>query len=258
MDSGKSVAAFKCGPDYIDPLFHERVLGVPSKNLDLYFTDEKTTRGLFLAENESQISVVEGVMGLYDGLGGIEERASAYHLAKVLQTPIILVIDVHGMGRSVLAEVKGFLAMDTGHLIQGLILNRCSVNFYEQLKGMIEKEVGLAVLGYFPVRKDLQFQSRHLGLQLPDEIRDLPRGLRTDCRSDERDDRSGDVTGNRRTSRWSGGRENRTYLHGRTRYCYSKSKDRGCPRRGVCFLLCRQPAFVRSRGCRTLLFFSNG
>ena len=173
LDSGKSVAAFKCGPDYIDPLFHERVLGVPSKNLDLYFTDEKTTRGLFLAENESQISVVEGVMGLYDGLGGIEERASAYHLAKVLQTPIILVIDVHGMGRSVLAEVKGFLAMDTGHLIQGLILNRCSVNFYEQLKGMIEKEVGLAVLGYFPVRKDLQFQSRHLGLQLPDEIRDL-------------------------------------------------------------------------------------
>lgn len=173
LDSRKSVAAFKCGPDYIDPLFHERVLGVPSKNLDLYFTDEKTTRGLFLAGNESQISVVEGVMGLYDGLGGVEERASAYHLAKVLQTPIILVVDVHGMGRSVLAEVKGFLAMDTDHLIQGLILNRCSANFYEQLKGLIEKEVGLAVLGYFPVRKDLQFQSRHLGLQLPDEIRDL-------------------------------------------------------------------------------------
>ena len=169
----KHPVSFKCGPDYIDPLFHERVLGVPSKNLDLYFTDEKTTRGLFLAENESQISVVEGVMGLYDGLGGIEERASAYHLAKVLQTPIVLVIDVHGMGRSVLAEVKGFLAMDTDHLIQGFILNRCSANFYEQLKGMIEKEVGLAVLGYFPVRKDLQFQSRHLGLQLPDEIRDL-------------------------------------------------------------------------------------
>ena len=54
LDSGKSVAAFKCGPDYIDPLFHERVLGVPSKNLDLYFTDEKTTRGLFLAENENE------------------------------------------------------------------------------------------------------------------------------------------------------------------------------------------------------------
>ena len=173
LDSGKSVAAFKCGPDYIDPLFHERVLGLPSKNLDLYFTDEKTTRGLFLTGNESQISVVEGVMGLYDGLGGIEERASAYQLAKVLQTPIILVIDVHGMGRSVLAEVKGFLAMDTDHLIQGLILNRCSANFNEQLKGLIEKEVGLAVLGYFPVRKDLQFQSRHLGLELPDEIRNL-------------------------------------------------------------------------------------
>lgn len=177
LDSGKSVAAFKCGPDYIDPLFHERVLGVPSKNLDLYFTDEKTTRGLFLAKNESQISVVEGVMGLYDGLGGIEERASAYHLAKVLQTPIILVIDVHGMGRSVLAEVKGFLAMDTGHLIQGLILNRCSANFYEQLKGLIEKEADIPVLGFFPVRKDLQFQSRHLGLQLPDEIQDLQKVL---------------------------------------------------------------------------------
>ena len=172
MDSGKSVAAFKCGPDYIDPLFHERVLGVPSKNLDLYFTDEKTTRGLFLAENESQISVVEGVMGLYDGLGGIEERASAYHLAKVLQTPIILVIDVHGMGRSVLAEVKGFLAMDTGHLIQGLILNRCSVNFYEQLKGMIEKKWVWRYWDTSLCGKIPQFQSRHLGLQLPDEIRD--------------------------------------------------------------------------------------
>lgn len=173
----KNIKAYKCGPDYIDPLFHKRVLGIPSKNLDLYFTDEAMTKALFLADRDRDLAIVEGVMGLYDGLGGTEETASAYHLAKTLQMPILLVVDVHGMGRSVLAEIMGFLAMDEKHLIQGVLLNRCSASFYEKLAPLIEKHLDIPVVGYFPVRKDLQFQSRHLGLQLPDEIEGIKHTL---------------------------------------------------------------------------------
>lgn len=173
----KNIKAYKCGPDYIDPLFHKRVLGIPSKNLDLYFTDEAMTKALFLADQDRDLAIVEGVMGLYDGLGGTEETASAYHLAKTLQMPILLVVDVHGMGRSVLAEIMGFLAMDEAHLIQGVLLNRCSASFYEKLAPLIEKNIKIPVVGYFPTRKDLQFQSRHLGLQLPGEIEDIKQKL---------------------------------------------------------------------------------
>lgn len=175
----KNIKAYKCGPDYIDPLFHKRVLGIPSKNLDLYFTDEVMTKALFLADRDRDLAIVEGVMGLYDGLGGVEETASAYHLAKALQMPILLVVDVHGMGRSVLAEIMGFLAMDEKHLIQGVLLNRCSASFYEKLAPLIEKHIDIPVVGYFPIRKDLQFQSRHLGLQLPDEIEGIKHTLQS-------------------------------------------------------------------------------
>ena len=82
-DSGKNVLSYKCGPDYIDPMFHKKVLGVPSKNLDTFFTDEKTTVQLFLDERaDGDFVVLEGVMGLYDGLGGIYEQGSSYPSGK--------------------------------------------------------------------------------------------------------------------------------------------------------------------------------
>lgn len=170
---GKSVSAFKCGPDYIDPMFHQKVIGVPSKNLDLFFTDEETTRTLFLQDNQSDVSVIEGVMGLYDGIGGIHEEASTYHLAKALKAPIILVINGHGMGRSMIAEINGFLAMDKEHLIKGVILNQVSPMFYETIRPVIEEETGVTVLGYYEKQKDIQLESRHLGLKLPHEIEEL-------------------------------------------------------------------------------------
>ncbi len=110
---------------------------------------------------------MEGVMGLYDGLGGIREEGSSYHLAKVTQTPIILVVDAKGMGKSVLPLITGFLAYDKEHLIRGVIFNRMSAVYYEILKPLAEDELGIAVLGYFPENKDLQIASRHLGLCLP-------------------------------------------------------------------------------------------
>ena len=126
------VSSYKCGPDYIDPMFHQKVLGVPAKNLDTFFTDEETTRKLFLADRkEGDFAVLEGVMGLYDGLGGIREEGSSYHLAKVTRTPIILVVDAKGMGRSVVALIAGFLQCDTDHLIRGVLLNRMSKGYYK-------------------------------------------------------------------------------------------------------------------------------
>lgn len=177
-DSGKNVSSYKCGPDYIDPMFHKKVLGVPSKNLDTFFTDEKTTVQLFLDERaDGDFAVLEGVMGLYDGLGGIYEQGSSYHLAKVTQTPIILVVDAKGMGKSVLALIAGFLQYDTQHLIKGVLLNRMSKGYYDIIKPLIEKELSVKVVGYFPEQKDIGLSSRHLGLVMPDELSDIKEQL---------------------------------------------------------------------------------
>lgn len=170
---GKSLRGFKCGPDYIDPMFHKKVLGITSKNLDLFFSDEVQIRQIFADDNNAELSVIEGVMGLYDGIGGVTEEASTYHLARVLRAPIILVIDAKGMGLSLAAEIQGFLGMDTEHLIKGIILNNISKSFYSQIKSVIEEKCGVAVLGYFPFQKDIEIESRHLGLKLPDEISDI-------------------------------------------------------------------------------------
>jgi len=116
-------------------------------------------------------------MGLYDGLGGVREEGSSYHLAKVTKTPIILVVDAKGMGRSVIPLIAGFLAYDTEHLIRGVILNRMSKSYYEIIKPLIEAELQIRVLGYLAERQQLQIQSRHLGLHLPGEIKEIQRQL---------------------------------------------------------------------------------
>lgn len=177
-DMGNQVVSYKCGPDYIDPMFHQRVIGIPSKNLDTFFTGENDTRKLLLKNRTGEeIAVIEGVMGLYDGLGGVREEGSSYHLAKVTKTPIILVVDAKGMGRSVIPLIAGFLAYDTEHLIRGVILNRMSKSYYEIIKPLIEAELQIRVLGYLAERQQLQIQSRHLGLHLPGEIKEIQRQL---------------------------------------------------------------------------------
>ena len=170
---GFSPAAFKCGPDYIDPMFHRTVLKVPSENLDTFFSGEDTKRLFTEAAKEADIAVMEGVMGLFDGLGGTQEEGSAYHLAKMTKTPIILVVDVHGMGRSMVPLIRGFLDYDTEGLIRGVILNCMTASFLETMQPMLEKELRVPVIGFFPTRKDIHLESRHLGLMLPGEIEDL-------------------------------------------------------------------------------------
>lgn len=179
-NNGYSVRAFKCGPDYIDPMFHEKVIDVPAKNLDTFFTDEETTRMLFLdSVREEDIAVLEGVMGLYDGVGGIREEGSSYHLAKVTKTPILLVVDAKGMGRSLVSLIAGFLEYDKEHLIQGVILNRISKGFYETVKPLIEEELQIQVTGFLPEKEEYHIESRHLGLIMPNELDDIQSRLRT-------------------------------------------------------------------------------
>ena len=171
---GLRVSSFKCGPDYIDPMFHSRVLGAKSRNLDTFFTDEETTRYLMKrGAEDTDISVVEGVMGYYDGLGGIDTKASAYDLAAVTKTPAVLIVDTRGMSLSALAEIKGFLTYKKESHIKGVILNRMSPMLYPEVKSRVEEELGIRVFGYVPKLTELNLESRHLGLVLPDEVKEL-------------------------------------------------------------------------------------
>ena len=173
-EMGEDVVSYKCGPDYIDPMFHKQVLGISSKNLDTFFTGEEVTRELFLyGRTENQIAVLEGVMGVFDGLGGIREEGSSYHLAKVTRTPIILVVDAKGMGYSLIPLIAGFLSYDTEHLIKGVILNRMSGMYYQTLKPLIEEKLQISVVGYVPQNPEFTLESRHLGLKLPEEVEHL-------------------------------------------------------------------------------------
>lgn len=173
------VVSCKCGPDYIDPMFHRTVIGIPSENLDTYFTGEEKTREIFDSfSNGHDMAVMEGVMGLYDGVGGISEIGSSYHLASVTDTPIVLVVDAHGMGRSIIPLIIGLLSYDKNKLIKGIILNRISKSFYETICGLIKESLAedgydVKLLGYFEKKDELTVSSRHLGLKLPSEIDDI-------------------------------------------------------------------------------------
>lgn len=170
----EQVVSFKCGPDYIDPMFHKKVIEIASKNLDTFFVGEDTVRELLLkGRAEKEIAVMEGVMGLYDGLGGIREEGSSYHLAKVTKTPIILVVDAKGMGKSVIPLIAGFLAYDTEHLIKGVLLNRMSKSYFDIISPLIEEELKIKVVGYFTEYKNFSLESRHLGLRMPEEYEDI-------------------------------------------------------------------------------------
>jgi len=176
-ERGLNPCSFKCGPDYIDPMFHRNVLGIPSGNLDTFFTEDDVTRELFKNEFSGDIAVIEGVMGLFDGIGGVELTGSSYDLARVLKTPIILVIDAKGAGRSVLAEIRGFLDYDSEHLIKGVILNKTSKAFGAKLADLIEEELHIKCFGTVAEEKNVELSSRHLGLYLPQEIDDINKKL---------------------------------------------------------------------------------
>ena len=174
LKRGIAPVSFKCGPDYIDPMFHEQVLHIPAKNLDTFFSGKEQILELFQEEmTGKELAVTEGVMGLYDGLGGIREEGSSYHLAQALRIPIVLVVDARGMGRSILPLIAGFQLYDKEKLIKGVILNQTSKMMYDMIAPLIEKELGIAALGYFPREESLCLPDRHLGLVLPQEQKEI-------------------------------------------------------------------------------------
>lgn len=173
---GAAPCAFKCGPDYIDPMFHERAIGAKGSNLDLFFYDDNTARCL-LAENAAgaDVSILEGVMGYYDGRGVKTMEKSTYEIAKETDTPAVLIVNGRGMSFSVTAVIRGFLSMVPDSGIRGVILNNVSAMTYPYLKEAIEEQFGGVIkpLGFLPPMKDCAFESRHLGLVTAGEIADV-------------------------------------------------------------------------------------
>lgn len=178
---GIKLHSFKCGPDYIDPMFHERVIGTRSSNLDLFFYDDNTLRYL-LAKNgeQAELSVIEGVMGYYDGRGVKSLEKSTYEVAKETDSPVVLIVNGKGMSFSVTAVIKGFLEMVPDSGIKGVILNNVTPSTYALLKEAIEEQFCGRVkpLGFLPAMKDCAFESRHLGLVTAAEIADIKEKLR--------------------------------------------------------------------------------
>ena len=170
------VGAFKCGPDYIDPMFHSRVIGAKSGNLDLFFFPENTLRYLLSRNGEDRdISIIEGVMGYYDGSAAASTAASTYEVARVTDSPVVLVVNARGASLSVLATVQGFLTFQEDSRIAGIILNQCTAATYETLAAEMERRFQGRVkpLGFLPKMAECSLESRHLGLVTADEVAHL-------------------------------------------------------------------------------------
>ncbi len=174
---GLDPVSFKCGPDYIDPMFHKKVLSVDSRNLDTFFSGTDGVRES-LENMGDRYALIEGVMGMYDGMSPEGIEGSCYEIALATETPILLVIDAAGAGRSILAMIAGALSYDTGKLIRGVLLNRVSEHFYRSVEPVVVKELerlrpDVKLCGFFPKGESFSFESRHLGLQLPEEVEDI-------------------------------------------------------------------------------------
>lgn len=174
---GLRVRACKCGPDYIDPMFHREVIGVPSRNLDLYFMGRNQTRAL-LADSLSgaDIAIIEGAMGYYDGIAASDE-ASAWDVARVTESPAVLLVDGRARACSIAAEIAGFARFRAPSQIVGVVLNRVSPALYERLGELVESECGIVALGYIPPLEDCELESRHLGLVAAREVSGLERKI---------------------------------------------------------------------------------
>lgn len=164
------VKSYKCGPDYIDPMFHKYVLGIRGGNLDSYFSGEEELRQRVARETKDQdVTIIEGVMGYYDGMGGSTTIASTYDIARITRTPAVLIIDGKGMSLSMAALIRGFREFREDSQIKAVIANRTGTGMESRLRQIVE-EAGCRFLGCFPEYKEWQWESRHLGLFLPGEM----------------------------------------------------------------------------------------
>ncbi len=178
VDRGLDVGAFKCGPDYIDPMFHRRITG-NGANLDpFFFTPDALNYLLHRYGGCRAVNVIEGVMGYYDGLG-LSDEASTWTVAKATGTPVVLVLNSKGAARSLLAVLEGFLRFHADSGIRGVLFNRCSPALYPLLAAAVRERFGgeIVPLGFLPPMPDVALESRHLGLVTAAEVEDLEEKL---------------------------------------------------------------------------------
>ncbi|MCI6151672.1 MAG: cobyrinate a,c-diamide synthase [Fusobacterium perfoetens] len=173
----KNVSPFKVGPDYIDGKFHEYVTKNKSYNLDYFLMGKKGIKYSFL-KNRKNFSIIEGVMGLYDGLGDDLDNGSTAHISRILNIPVILVVDANKRSTSICAEILGYKLFDERVEIKGIILNNISSEkSYEMLSKAIEKYVEIPCIGYLPKIDEISLESRHLGLIQAEEIKELDKKI---------------------------------------------------------------------------------
>ncbi len=172
VDRGLRPAAFKCGPDYIDPMFHSTVIGAKSRNLDTFFAGDRAAALLRANAEGCDVAVIEGVMGYYDGLAD-STSASTYDVAVQTKTPAVLIVNAAGASLSVAAAAKGFAQFRPDSGIRGVILNKMAPSIYPEIKAAVERETGLTVYGYVPKAPELMIESSHLGLVRPEEVEGL-------------------------------------------------------------------------------------
>lgn len=181
---GLVVQPFKVGPDFIDPSHHSAVCGRSSRNLDPFMMGEESVRRSFVSACEgADIAVIEGVMGLYDGVDG-GECASTAHVARILDAPVVLVTDIKGMSRSVAALVKGYTEYDPRLRFAGVIMTKGGS---EKHKAMTTTDLCVPLLGWIPRSDSLSVKSRHLGLMMADEdarMKDVGAFIEENCSLD--------------------------------------------------------------------------
>jgi cobyrinic acid a,c-diamide synthase len=168
----KVVQAFKCGPDFLDTGHHTKVCDRPSRNLDTWMLSREANLGLYAkASRDADVVVVEGMMGLFDGVSGGGEHGSAAEIAKLLNLPVILVVDASKSGRSLAAVVKGFATFDPAIRFAGVVLNQvASERHFQLLEPAIKETCNLPILGWLPREKSISIPERHLGLHTAEEF----------------------------------------------------------------------------------------
>ena len=165
---GYKVQPFKCGPDYIDTKFHEAVCGRPSINLDTFMASPEHVRELFYHYGaDADICIVEGMMGLFDGYD--RERGSSYEIARVLDIPVVLVVDAKSAAYSMAALLSGFINFRKDVRVAGVLFNKVGSERHFQMLQQVCDDLGVTCLGYLPKNPALEQGSRYLGLDFSEQ-----------------------------------------------------------------------------------------